>query len=101
MAQAVNVDVNDLVDAYKMQRNAAQDTIGILSAQVSGLSREIGKLTADNADKDTRIKALEDISTRKDERIEELEASVEALKNDLLATELADIAPIQPPAIEE
>lgn len=86
MAQAVNVDVNDLVDAYKMQRNAAQDTIGILSAQVSGLGREIGKLTADNAAKDKRIK--------------ELEASVEMLKNDLLAAQLADIAPIQPPAIE-
>lgn len=59
MSEQIAVDVNDMLEVYKAQRNAASDTVGVLSAQVSALRREIGKLTAAAVESAEKAKARE------------------------------------------
>lgn len=40
MSQVVNIDANDMIEGLKAQRNAAQDSVAIFSAQITKLTRD-------------------------------------------------------------
>lgn len=75
MADGIAVDFNDMIETLKQQRNAAQDMVAVLTAQVAGLKRQAieraGELGAVKSERDVlkdEIKALK--NQIEDEKLE-------------------------------